>query len=221
MATVVFNTDIENVSSDLTTAQLVDITHYTSPARSTLYLYAYLFKRASDNTDTQLTLDNSAPNTVTAWTFSLPQQDGTIVAIIFGFTGWTPGTYTLGNSVYYNGSYYRVNVASTSGTPGISPDWTLITNILSEVLNLANSNVNITQTYNFSAVRAATGPLGDALASFGLSVKSGKCKDWQQASSVIIGGTLISAAWTLFRSANYSAEQDIMDYLDAQTASTL
>lgn len=221
MATVVFSTDIENVSADLTSAQLVDITHYTTPARSALYLYAYLFKRSSDNTDTQLTLDNSAPNTVTAWTFSLPQQDGTFIGIIFGFVLWVPGVYTLGNSVYYNGSYYRVGVASTSGTPGVSVDWILIANILSEVLNLANSNVSITQTYNFSAVRAATGPLGDALASFGLSVKSGKCKDWQQASSVLIGATLISSAWTLFRSMNYSAEQDIMDYLDAQTASTL
>lgn len=221
MATVVFSTTISNVSSDLSTAQLLDTTIYTTPARNSLYLYAYLFKRSSDNTDTQLTLDNSAPNTVTQWTFSLPQQDGTFVSIIFGFTAWSAGIYTLGNSVYYNGSYYRVGVASTSGVPGVSPDWILITNILAEVLNLANSNVSITQTYNFSAARAATGPLGDSLANFGLSVKFGKCKDWQQASSAMIGGTLISSAWTLFRSGNYSAEQDIMDYLDAQTASTL
>src|SRR5678815_1771804 len=100
--------------------------------------------------------DSTIPLTVTQWTFSLPTQDGNFVSILFGFNIWQAGVYTLGNCVYKSGSYYRVNTASTSGTPGSSPDWTLINDILSEVLNLANSNVSITQNYNFSVVHAAT-----------------------------------------------------------------
>lgn len=223
MALATFTTEIGGVSSDLSTAILYDITTYTSPARNALALYCYLFKRDASNNDTAITLDNSTPLTVTQWSFSLPQQDGVFVNTLFGFPLWSAGVYVQNSCVFYvpNSTYYKCAVASTSGTPSISPDWVAITNILSEVLNLSNSGVSITQNYNFSVVRAATGPLGDALASFGLANKNGKCKDMNQASSVMIGGALISSAWTNFRAMNYVGSQEIMDYLDAQTASTL
>ena len=58
-------TDIEDASSDLTTAVLVDLTVFggVNPARNTLAAYLYLYKRDSSQTDTPVTVDNSSPLT--------------------------------------------------------------------------------------------------------------------------------------------------------------
>lgn len=215
MPTVTFVTDIEGESSDLTTGNLVDLTHYSSPARNTLALFVYLYKRDASNVDTAIVIDNSLPLTATQWNFLLASVDGGYVAKVFGFNIWSAGAYVLNDCVYYNGAYYiENNPATTMGVPGISPDWTVITDILGTCTG--NSTVQQTTTYNFSVARASSGSIGDALADLGPRIKDGRCKNWEDAAGVLIGAGLIESAWTNFRRADYTEAQSIMDYVDAQ-----
>lgn len=218
---MVFIADIQNVAADLSTAQLVDLTTYGSanPNRNTLALYAYLYKRDAANADTQITLVNTAPTTVTAWDFALPTQDGNFVYIIFGFTIWTAGQYTLNNCVYYSGSYYKA-LTTTSVTPGSDPTkWQLLTDILGQVLNLSSSNVVVTQGYAFSTAVAEAGPIGDEMAAFGAKFIGGKCKNLNDAAASVYGAALIESAWMNFRRQDYVPAQNIMDFVDQQFAS--
>lgn len=217
---VTFVTDIENVSADLSIAYLVDLTTYGggNPARNALALYLYLYKRDAQSNDTQISVDNSNPLTVTQWSFTLPSPDGIFVAVIFGFDIWQAGTYSNLDCVYYNGAYYRANTA-TSQTPGSGGNWTLITDILATCSG--NATVEQSQTYNFSAARAEAGQLGDAMADLGNKIKDGKCKNWEEAAAVLTGAGLIESAWTNFRRGDYSNAQSIMDFVDAQTSLTI
>ncbi len=217
-----FVEDIQNISAGLSTGQLVDISTYggANPDRDQLALFNYFYKRDASMVDTQITLDNTSPLTVVAWDFALPAQDGLFVYITFGFPLWSAGSYTVGNCVYYvtGGAYYRA-LTTTSATPGTDPTkWALITDILGEVLSLANSNVYITQGYAFSTAVAEAGPIGDAMASFGARFISGKCKSLNDAAIVTFGADLIESAWMNFRRSNYTEAQNIIDYVDQQFA---
>lgn len=220
---MVFVLDIQNVSADVQSAQMVDISNYggSNPDRDTFALFLYLYKRASDSTDTAITVTNTSPLTVSEWDFALPAQDGNFVYIIFGFPIWAAGSYLASACVYKssNGLYYRANV-NTSGVPGVSSDWIQITDILAEVLNLSGSNVTITQSYAFSTAVAEAGPIGDAMAALGPRIVGGKCKSINDAAAVIYGAALIESAWMNFRRQDYVNAQDIMDFVDQQFANS-
>lgn len=211
-----FVTTIENVSASLDTAELVDGSTYTDPARADLALYAYLYKRAADLTDVAVTISNTNPLNVTAWSFTLA-GDGWYRAIIFGFPIWVAGTYAASKCVYYDGNYYKAST-STSGTPGISADWDLITDILDEVLNLDDSGVEITQTNNFTTANAEAGPIGDNLQDLGPKIRSGKCKNINDAVQVLFGESLIDSAWMNFERGDNVEAQQIIDFVNAQWA---
>jgi hypothetical protein len=217
---MVFVLDIQNVSSDLSSAQLVDLSTYggANPDRDTLALFLYLYKRDASMVDTAITVSNTAPTTVTEWDFALPTEDGNFVYIIFGFPVWTAGSYTIDNCVEYAGVYYKA-LTTTSATPGTDPTkWAVITDILSEVLNLSNSNVTITQGYAFSTAVAEAGPIGDAMAALGPKIIAGACKNLNDASATIYGAALIESAWMNFRRQDYTQAQEIMDFVDQQFA---
>lgn len=220
---MVFLTDIEDIASDLSTGGLKDISIYggSNPDRDTIAIFAYLWKRAADMTDTALVLDNTTPLTVNSWTFALPQQDGVFVAILLGFPLYQNGTYILGNCVYYLGNYYECIAASTTALPTDATKWELLTDILSSVLNLSNSNVIITQTYNWSDAHVSSGQLADTLADLGTQIKNGKCKNWNIAAQALLGGGLVESAWTEFRRGGYVQAQEDIDFIQAQTALNL
>lgn len=209
-----FVTTIENVTSDLTSAELVDGSTYTSPARNTLALYTYLYKRSADLVDTAITISNTNPTAVTAWSFTLA-GDGWYRAIVFGFPIWAAGTYAANKCVYHSGSYYKAST-STSGTPGVSVDWVLITDILATVLNLANSGVEITQTNNFTTANAEAGIIGDNLQDLGPKIRSGKCKNVNDAVQVLFGESLIDSAWMNFERGDNVEAQKIIDFVNSQ-----
>lgn len=213
MATIL--TDIENVSSDLVSARLVDLTTWGSPARASVALYAYLYKRDATSTDTSVTLTNTDPLNVTYWSFSLA-GDGWYRAIVFAFPIWAAGTYLANACVYYSGSYYKANTTTTQ-TPG-GGQWTLLTDILTQVLNLSGSNVTIGQTNNFTTANAEAGILGDNLQDLGPLIKAGKCKNINDAVNVIYGEGLIDSAWMNFERGDYSQAQEIVDYINSAWA---
>lgn len=210
-----FVTSIENVLADLSAAELVDGSTYTDPARDELALYLYLYKRASDLTDVAVTVSNADPLNVTAWSFAL-NGDGWYRAIVFGFPIWSAGTYAANKCVYYDGNYYKA-ATSTSGTPGVS-GWTLLTDILAEVLNLANSGVEITQTNNFTTANAEAGVLGDNLQDLGPRIRTGKCKNVNDAVTVLLGESLIDSAWMNFERGDNVEAQQIIDFVNSQWA---
>lgn len=212
MPSIPFVTSIQNESADLTTAQLADLTVYSSPARNTLALYLYLYKRNANQDDTQITVDNSLPTSVSSWEFTLAASDGWYVAILFGFPIWSAGSYDANKCVYHSGSYYKANT-TTVGTPGVSGQWTLITDILGEVLNLSGSGVYITQTNNFSTARSEASPIGDAVAQFGQLIRSGIPKNWEDAANILFPDGLIESAWVNFRRGDNVPAQEIMDYI--------
>lgn len=219
MPSLPFVTAIRNVSADVTTAELQDLTtNYggINPDRDALALYAYLYKRDASDNDTVVTLANDAPTTVTAWGFTLA-GDGGYVAIIFGFPIWSAGAFTLNQCVYYAGSYYKANT-STSDTPGASSDWDLITDILSEVLNLSADNVYITQTKNFTTAILESGKLGNVLQSLGQNIIQGKPKNADQAASASFGAAILESAWVNFRRGDDQDAQEIVDWLTGQWA---
>lgn len=205
-------TDIESVSADLTTANLVDLTTYggSNAARNTLALYLYLYKRDATLSDTAITVSNSSPLSVTSWSFALA-GDGLYRAIVFAFPIWTAGTYTMNSCVYYNGSYYMANTG-TSQTPG-GANWTLITDILGTVLSLSGSGVTIGQTNNFTTAILESGAQGDALQDLGPSIKAGKCKDWNKAADILYWEGLIDSAWMNFERGDYAEAQEIVDFI--------
>jgi hypothetical protein len=214
-------TAIQNESSDCTTAELADLTtsygQGGNPARSGLALYVYLFKRDSALSDTAVTIDNTDPLNVSRWSFSLVSGvDGWYVAFIFNFRIWAAGTYTLNNCVYHSGSYYKCNAASTTGTPGVSADWTLITNVMTQVYGVSNTNADVNVTNNFTTCNADSGVIADNLAEFGEKVKSGKCKNWADAAQVLFGAALIESAVINHRRADNQEAQEIIDYVNTQ-----
>jgi hypothetical protein len=217
MPSIPFVTAIEGISSDLVTGRLVDLTTYTSPARDTLALYAYLSKRDVASVDTPITISNANPTAVTYWEFDLAASDGWYVAIVFGFPIWQAGTYALNKCVYNDGVYYRAN-QSTIEEPGTGSQWDVITDILSEVLNLADTGVYITQTNNFSSARSEAGKLGDDLAALGQKIINGKCKNWEDAASVLFPAGLVESAWVNFRRGDNVNAQEIIDYVQERFA---
>lgn len=210
-----FVTTIENVTATLGTAELVDGSTYTDPARSDLALYAYFFKRAADLTDVAVSISNTNSLLVTAWSFTLA-GDGWYRAIIFGFPIWAAGTYAADKCVYYNGAYYKAST-STSGVPGVS-GWTLITDILAEVLNLDDSGVEITETNNFTTANAEAGIIGDNLQDLGPKIRTGKCKNINDAAQVLLGESLIDSAWMNFERGDNVEAQQIIDFVNSQFA---
>jgi hypothetical protein len=211
-------TDIENVSADVTTADLVDLTTYggANADRNDLALYLYLYKRSADLTDTQITITNNDPLNVVQWNFSL-NGDGWYRAIVFAFPIWVAGSYVLNNCVYYNGGYWMANT-STTGTPGVSANWTAITDILADVLNLSNSNVTIGQTNNFTTASAEVNIIGNDLQDLGPKIRMGKCKDINDAARVLLGEGLIDSAWMNFERGDVVEAQQIVDYVNSQWA---
>lgn len=215
-----FVTYIGKTNADLSSSTLIDATIYggANPARNTLAIYVALYKRDALNNDTQITIANTTPLTAIEWPFTLPAPDGVFVSMIFAFTVWTAGVHATMTGVFYNGVYYRSNT-STSGTPGVSADWDVITDIVGTFTG--NATVDQAQTYNFSADRARAGQLGDSMAALGQRMISGQCKNWEEAAAVLTGCSLIESAWTNFRRANHVDAQNIMDYVDATTSLTI
>lgn len=214
---MVFIVDIQNVSEDLSTAVLRDVSQYggSSPDRNELALYLYLYKRDASDVDTPITVDNSDPLNVVAWSFDLPAADGVFVAVIFGFYIWSAGTYANGDCVYYSGSYYKANTSTTS-TPGADSTWDLISDIKAEVTG--NTTVEQTQAYAWSDAHSSSGALADQLADLAPSVRDGRCRDFNKASKVLWLGALLESAYANFRRADYQDAQSSIDYIQQNVA---
>lgn len=208
-----FDTSIENVSVDLLTAQVVDYTVYggANPARSSLANYLYLYKRSALQVDTQVTITNNDPVNANAWSFSLA-GDGWYRAILFAFPIWSAGSFVLNNCVYYGGNYYKATT-STVGVPGVSPDWTLITDILAEVLNLSSSNVEIGQINNFTTANLEALQVSNALQDLGPKIRTGKCNNVNDALQVIWYEGEVDSAWFNFERGDCVEAQKIVDFI--------
>ncbi len=217
MPSIPFVTAIEAESSDLVTARLVDLTSYTTPARADLALFLYLYKRDVTSTDTPVIVSNASPTSVPYWEFNLAASDGWYRAIIFGFPIWTAISYAADKCVYHGGVYYKANT-TTVEEPGTGSEWDSITDILSEVLNIADSGVYITQTNNFSTARSEAGTLGDNLAALGQKIINGKCKNWEDAASTLFPAALIESAWVNFRRGDNVNAQEIIDFVQDRFA---
>lgn len=216
MPNLPFVTAIRNVSADVTTAELADLSTYggLGPERNELALYAYLYKRDASNNDTLVPLDNNIPLTCNTWPFTLA-GDGLYIAIIFGFPIWAAGSYVQNDCVYHNAAYY-IATTGTSGEPGVSGNWTLLTDIISEVLNVGSANTYITQTENFTTAILESGKGGDILQALGQKIIQGKIKNSDDAASALYFGALIESAWINFRRGDSQDAQEIVDYLTGQ-----
>jgi hypothetical protein len=99
-----------------------------NPAFNALAHYAIIRKKnVNDVADEVLTLDSY--NVITAESFTCDRAidgwyEGTLIDILI----WTAGTYASGYVVYYNGVIYQSNT-STTGTPGVSGDWDVVTDL--------------------------------------------------------------------------------------------
>lgn len=215
-----FLATIEAVSADLNLGFVVDGSVYGSPnpARNELALILLLFKRDVNQVDTPISIDNTSPLTAVQWSFTLPTPDGIFVGLFYGISLYQAGVYANLSVVYYNGVFYRSN-KSTSGTPGISADWDVVTDY--QLVFTGNSTVQQSQVYMFSAARAQAGSLGDVLSDLGPTIKDGRCKDWEAAAAAITGGALVESSYANFRRGDYVNAQAIMDYVDASTSFTI
>lgn len=214
--------NISSISADLSTGILSDITTYggANSARNTLALFLVFVKRDANSNDTAIIIDNSTPLTVNQYSFSLPSQDGLFVGNMFAFNIWSAGTYTLNQCVYYTptNSYYIVNAATTTQTPGGS-NWTLITNV--QATATGNASVQQGQFYAWSAAVVSSGALGDAMSDLAIRMVQGKCKNWDDAAQVLTGAALVEGAFLNFRRLNYVSAQQIIDYADAQISTSI
>lgn len=213
MPSIPFITSIRNVSADVTTAEIQDLSVYTSPLRSALALYAYIYKRDAALDDTVVAVDNSDPLNVSSWAFYL-NGDGLYVAIVFGFEVWSAGSYAQNECVYHDGAYYRATTSTNQEPP--HADWDEITDIQSEVLNLGSANVYITQTNNFTTAIIESGKVGDVLQALGQKIIQGKIKNSDDCASALYGAGLTESAWVNFRRGDYQDAQEIVDYITGQ-----
>lgn len=218
MPNLPFITSIRNVSADVLTAEIQDLTVYggTNPERTALALYLYLYKRDAQSNDVAVAITNDDPLNASTWGFAL-NGDGLYVGVLFGFPIWAAGSYILNDCVYHAGSFYKANGA-TSGEPGVSGDWDVLTDIISEVLNLGSANTYITQTYNFTTAIAESGKVGNNLQALGQKIIQGQIRNSDDAATVLYGAGLIESAWVNFRRADYQDAQEIVDYITGQWA---
>ncbi len=94
-----------------------------NPAFADLAHYAIIRKKnvGEDAEDELLTLDSYNPITATSFT-ATRTDDGWHEGVLIDIIIWTAGTYAAGQVRYYNGGIWMANT-STTGTPGVSPDW--------------------------------------------------------------------------------------------------
>ena len=218
MPNLPFITAIQNESADVLTAELQDLSTYggAGPARDELALYLYLYKRDASLNDTAVTITNDDPVNANSWPFSL-NGDGWYVAILFGFPIWEAGSYVELDCVYHDGVYYIANGA-TSGEPGVSGDWDVITDIITECLNVGSGNLYITQTDNFTTAILESGKVGDILQTLGQKIIQGKVKNSDDAATALFGGGIVESAWVNFRRGDTQDAQEIVDWITGQWA---
>lgn len=216
-----FDTYIGNVSADLTTAELIDATVYggANTERADLALYVYLYKRSAALVDVAVTILNTSPTSAASWSFALAgaASDGGYRAIVFAFPIWTAGTYAANKCVYHSGVYYLANT-STTGTPGVSGDWDVITDILAEVLNLSNSGVEIGQINNFMTAYAEALPISNALQDLGPKIRNGQCNNINDAIQALWYQGMLNSAWMNFQRGDTVEAQQIVDFINATWA---
>lgn len=99
-----------------------------NPAFAALAHYAIIRKKnVNDVADAVQSLTAYDEETAESFTCSRAIDgwyEGTLIDILI----WTAGTYASGYVVYYNGVIYQSST-STTGTPGVSGDWTVITDL--------------------------------------------------------------------------------------------
>jgi hypothetical protein len=84
-------------------------------------------KNVNQVADVVMVLDSYNPLSATQFT-ATRSIDGWYEAKKLNIRKWTAGSYVLNDVRYYNGSVYKATTA-TSGTPEVSPDWLLVTDL--------------------------------------------------------------------------------------------
>jgi len=99
-----------------------------NPAFNALAHYAIIRKMNVNSVANEvLVLDSYTPTTAEVFTTDRDVDgwfEGTLIDILI----WTAGTYASGYVVYYGGVIYQAST-STTGTPGVSGDWTVISDL--------------------------------------------------------------------------------------------
>jgi hypothetical protein len=216
MPNLPFITAIKNVSADVLTAEIADLSTYggLGPARADLALYLYLYKRDAALNDTAVSITNDDPLNANTWPFTL-NGDGWYVGILYGFPVWSAGTYDSLDCVYHTGVYYQAN-GSTTGTPGVSPDWDVLSMTSPDAALASSGNLYITQTDNFTTAIIESGKVGDILQTLGQKIIQGKVKNSDDAAFALFGGGLVESAWVNFRRGDTQDAQEIVDFITGQ-----
>lgn len=84
-------------------------------------------KNVNQVADVVMTLDSYNPLSSTQFT-ATRTIDGWYEAKKLNIRKWTAGSYVLNDVRYYNGAVYKATTA-TSGTPGVSLDWQVVTDL--------------------------------------------------------------------------------------------
>ena len=165
------------IASDRSTVTTTDDTVYGT--RSNYYVYFNAYKMAYDNSATQLTTDNSLPNTVTSWSTTY-DSDGWFKSYFAAFQAWSSGTtYAQYDAVYRSGSVYvSTQAGNLNHDPSNPTYWTLV----SDPATLANNKGETNESLNIDSVVYQRVFSANGQYAFDLLVsKASTCTDCDQA----------------------------------------
>lgn len=120
-------------------------------------------------------------------------SSATAAATSANFEGsWLAGTYTLPSSVYHDGNYWNLLVASTTGEPGVSSDWAVVSQGVNSNL-LINPDFIVNQEEYVDDADLAL----DAY-----------CYDmWKSGNAISVNGVSVSGATVIAESSNTVLQQ--------------
>mgnify|MGYP003562710923 CR=1 FL=1 len=117
-----------------------------NPDRADLGLFVYGYEYNPDGDDVLLSTDNTEPDTLSSWEFSI-SGDGYMYFLILVFNAWDFGTiYSQEDLVYHNSNFYKALQVSigTEPSPVSTISWDILSDaeIIAEKANLINGRLD-------------------------------------------------------------------------------
>lgn len=137
------------IASTRDTWALTDGTVFSSPARSSYYVYVNAYKVDYQNALTQLTVANTTPNTAATWT--IPYTiDGTYRVYYVALQAYNAGTtYAKYAAVYRSGAVYRSLQNGNVGQDTANTTWW---ELISDPATLANNKGEANESLNIDTL---------------------------------------------------------------------
>lgn len=195
-----------------TIATVSDSTTYTSPARNELAVFIEVWKMDEDGDETALSVSNSAPLTVTSWTFD-SSIDGWYKARLYITVLYDSGTsYSEGDVVYYPSTQalYISLVDNNLGNAVTNGSfWSTVS-----LSNITSSDNVDSEYFDYIVIEQGKACAGKSAGDWARSTDCGSCNKIDLASKVLRTRAYVLAAQRFESISQYSKGEQIARELE-------